>query len=95
MGISETYVHSPVNVKSANLDSMTSNELASPAVRLGSYLLELLFSVITLGIGWLIWSFVIWGKGTTPGHQAVKLFIVNEKTGQVFSWVKCLLGNSL
>jgi hypothetical protein len=33
---------------------MNSNELASPAVRLGSYLLEALFALITLGIGWLI-----------------------------------------
>ena len=65
---------------------MNSNELASPAVRLGSYLLEALFTVITLGIGWLIWSFIVWGKGTTPGHQIVNLYIVNEKTGETFSW---------
>ena len=65
---------------------MNSNELASPAVRLGSYLLEALFTLITLGIGWLVWSFIIWGKGTTPGHQTVNLYIVNEKTGEIFSW---------
>jgi hypothetical protein len=86
VGGPENYVRPPANVKSANLGAVYSNEFASPAVRLGSYLIEALFTVVTLGIGWLIWSFVIWGKGTTPGHQVVKLYIVNEKTGQVFSW---------
>ncbi len=65
---------------------MSTNELASPAVRLGSYLLEALFTVITLGIGWLIWSFIIWGRGTTPGHQIVNLYVVSEKTGAPFTW---------
>jgi uncharacterized RDD family membrane protein YckC len=65
---------------------MNSNELATPAVRLGSYLLEALFTLVTLGIGWLIWSFIVWGKGTTPGHQVVRLYVVNEKTGKEFSW---------
>jgi uncharacterized RDD family membrane protein YckC len=65
---------------------MNTEELASPAVRLGSYLLEAVFTVITLGIGWLIWSFIIWSKGTTPGHQIVNLYVVSEKTGQTFTW---------
>jgi hypothetical protein len=69
-----------------SIGDMSTNELASPAVRLGSYLLEALFTVITLGIGWLIWSFIIWGKGTTPGHQIVNLYVVSEKTGAPFTW---------
>ena len=77
---------SPVNELANTLDTMNTNELASPGVRLGSYLLESLFTVVTLGIGWLIWSFIIWGKGTTPGHQVVRLYVVSEKTGQAFSW---------
>ena len=65
-------------------DSAT--ELASPGARLGSYLLEALLAIFTLGIGWLIWSFVIWGQGTTPGHKILKQYIVNEKTGKDFTW---------
>ena len=61
-------------------------ELASPGARLGSHLLELLLAVVTLGIGWLIWSFIIWGQGTTPGHKILKQYIVNEKTGKEFTW---------
>ena len=61
-------------------------ELASPGARLGSHLLELLLAVVTLGIGWLVWSFIIWGQGTTPGHKILKQYIVNEKTGKEFTW---------
>jgi hypothetical protein len=82
----KTSLTTPVNQPTNTLDTINTNELASPGVRLGSYLLESLFTVITLGIGWLIWSFVIWGKGTTPGHQVVRLYVVSEKTGQAFSW---------
>lgn len=82
----KTRLTSSVNLPTDTVDTMNRNELASPGVRLGSYLLEALFTVFTLGIGWLIWSFIIWGKGTTPGHQVVRLYIVSEKTGQTFSW---------
>jgi uncharacterized RDD family membrane protein YckC len=61
-------------------------ELASPGARLGSYLLEALLAIVTLGIGWLIWSFVLWGKGTTPGHKVLRQYVVNEKTGKDFTW---------
>jgi uncharacterized RDD family membrane protein YckC len=60
--------------------------LATAGARLGSYLLEAALVVVTLGIGWLIWSFIVWGKGTTPGHQILKQYVVNESTGETFSW---------
>ena len=65
-------------------DSAT--ELATPGARLGSHLLEALLAIVTLGIGWLVWSFVIWGQGTTPGHKVLKQYIVSEKTGKEFTW---------
>ena len=61
-------------------------QLASPGARLGSYLLEAVLAIVTLGIGWLIWSFVLWGKGTTPGHKVLRQYVVNEKTGEDFTW---------
>ena len=60
--------------------------IASPGVRLGAFLLDCVFAVITLGIGWIIWSLVVWGKGTTPGHQVLKVYIVDAKTNQFCSW---------
>ena len=66
--------------------SAAGEPLATPAVRLGSFALEIVFAVLTLGIGWLIWSLIVWGKGTTPGHQILRLYIVDAKTGRTASW---------
>jgi len=72
--------------------SLSSKEpLASAGARLGAHLMEALLSVVTLGIGWLIWSFVEWGKGTTPGHKVLKQYIVDEKTGETFGWGRMAL----
>lgn len=66
--------------------SAAGEPLATPAVRLGAFLLEMLFIVVTLGIGWIVWSLVAWGKGTTPGHQVVRLYIVDDKSGKTATW---------
>ena len=63
----------------------------TPGARLGAFLMDALLSVVTLGIGWLIWSLIVWGKGTTPGHQVLKQKVVDEKTGQTFSWGRMAL----
>lgn len=70
---------------------MPKEPLASAGARLGAYLLEAVLVVLTLGVGWLIWSFVVWGKGTTPGHQILKQFVVKEETGETFSWGRMAL----
>ena len=67
-----------------NSSPISREPLASAGARLGSHLMEALLAVVTLGIGWLIWSFVEWGKGTTPGHKVLKQYIVDEKTGETF-----------
>ena len=65
--------------------------LASAGARLGAHLMEGLLALVTLGIGWIIWSFVEWGKGTTPGHKVLKQYIVDEKTGKTFTWGRMAL----
>ena len=66
--------------------SVAGEKLATPAVRLGAYALELVFLIFTLFIGWAIWSLVAWGKGTTPGHQILRLYIVDAKSGRTATW---------
>ena len=70
---------------------MSDSQVATPMARLGAHLLEMVLSVVTLGIGWLIWSFIVWGKGTTPAHQILKQYVVDSKTGETFSWGKMFL----
>jgi uncharacterized RDD family membrane protein YckC len=69
----------------------TQKTLASPGARFGSYLMEYLLLFVTLGVGWLIWSLIVWDKGTTPGHQVLKQTIVDEKTHEPFSWGRMAL----
>jgi uncharacterized RDD family membrane protein YckC len=43
--------------------------------------LDVLLAVITLGIGWFIWSIFLWQKSTSPGKQMLGLFVIDTKTG--------------
>lgn len=78
--------NSPSNSQPVGAHSTNGEPLATPAVRLGGYVLELLLLVVTLGIGWIIWSLIVWSKGTTPGHHVLRLYIVDEKTGRTATW---------
>lgn len=68
------------------LVSALGEPIATPGVRLGSFLLECLLAVVTLGIGWIIWSLIVWGRGTTPGHQVLRLYVVDAKSGRTATW---------
>jgi uncharacterized RDD family membrane protein YckC len=46
-------------------------ELASRGRRVGAFFLAIPLSVVTLGIGYLIWGLVVWGKGTSPALQVL------------------------
>jgi uncharacterized RDD family membrane protein YckC len=54
--------------------------------RLGGYALDCALAVLTLGIGWMIWSFVVWGEGQTPAKKILKMRTVNATTGNAASW---------
>lgn len=75
-----------VSANSSQLVSELGEPIATPGVRLGSFLLECLFAVVTLGIGWIIWSLIVWGRGTTPGHQVLRLYVVDAKSGRTATW---------
>ena len=49
-------------------------ELASIARRLAARFLDSLIIVFTLYIGWLIWSFIVYGRGQSPGKQLVGIY---------------------
>ena len=54
-------------------ENPTSAVLATPQHRLGGYLVDQLLSVITLYVGWFIWSLFLWREGQTPGKRLVKI----------------------
>ena len=54
--------------------------------RLGAYALDAVLAVLTLGIGWLIWSLIVWGEGQTPAKKILKIRVRNYETGGVATW---------
>jgi uncharacterized RDD family membrane protein YckC len=54
--------------------------LSSPWRRLGGHLLDGLLIVLTLLIGWLVWSIIVWGRGQTPAKQLLGMRVLNRET---------------
>ncbi len=59
---------------------------ASIRHRLGGYFLDLALALITLGIGWVIWSLVVWRNGQTPAKQILKMRVVAEESRTNATW---------
>lgn len=54
--------------------------------RLGAIVLDATLMILTLGIGWLIWSFIVWGEGQTPAKKILKLRTINFTNGRPATW---------
>ena len=53
--------------------------------RLGALALDGVFFFLTFGIGWLIWSIIVWGEGQTPAKKILKIRVHNSVHGRVAS----------
>ena len=60
--------------------------LASRGRRVGAYFLSILLAIVTLGIGYLIWGLIVWGKGTSPALQVLGMRAWKPADGKVASW---------
>ena len=61
-------------------------QYASFQHRLGAYALDSVLSFLTFGIGWLIWSMIVWGEGQTPGKKILRIRVRHFETGTVATW---------
>jgi uncharacterized RDD family membrane protein YckC len=59
--------------------------------RLGAYLLDVLLAIVTLLIGWLIWSLIVWGRGQSPGKQLLNMRVIRSDSHVVVSWGRMAL----
>ena len=48
-----------------------------------------------MGIGWLIWTLIVWGNGQTPAKQLLNMKVVDATTHQVATWGKMALRDFL
>jgi uncharacterized RDD family membrane protein YckC len=60
--------------------------LTSVGKRLGQFLLDWLLATVTLFIGWIIWSIIIWDQGQTPAMQLLHIRAVKVDTKRTASW---------
>ena len=78
----------PANVES-DLDTAQpelSSMLASKGRRLGAFLLEPVLVAVTLVIGWLIWSLIVYSRGQTPAKQVLGMRVIRLEGHQTASW---------
>jgi uncharacterized RDD family membrane protein YckC len=66
-------------------------QLSSKAKRFGEYLLEILLFIVTLGIGWIIWSLIVWGRGQTPAKQVLGMRVIRPATAETATWGRMAL----
>ena len=60
------------------LDPRGTVKMASRLSRLGSAIVNVLLFILTLGIGWIIWWFIVAPKGQNPGKAVVGLRAVTR-----------------
>lgn len=65
--------------------------LASGWIRIEEAVVELLLFVGTLGIGWLVWWIVAWGRGDSPAKQVLALRVVRSGDRQLPGFRKMAL----
>ncbi len=47
--------------------------LAPVGRRVGAWFLSFLLFIVTLGIGWIIWGAILWGRGQSPAFSVLKM----------------------
>lgn len=73
--------------------------LSTAGKRLGANILDAILAIVTLGIGWLIWSAITWSKGQTPAKSLLGMRCVRVDTGRAATWgtmaLRELIGKSV
>jgi hypothetical protein len=65
--------------------------LVPAGARFGAFLLDVLLALVTLGIGYFIWSLVTWADGQTPAKKMLGHVVADPVTGVPFDWGRMAL----
>jgi uncharacterized RDD family membrane protein YckC len=60
--------------------------LASHARRIGAWFLAIVLFIVTLGIGYIIWGLIVWGRGQTPTYQVLGMRCWRPDSNGVATW---------
>ncbi len=61
-------------------------ELAGVGRRVAAWFLAIPLSIVTLGIGYIIWGAIVWARGQTPTYQVLGMRCWRPETGRVAGW---------
>ena len=61
-------------------------QLASVGRRIGAYFLAIPLFIVTLGIGYVVWGLIAWGRGQSPALQVLGMRCWRPETRQVAGW---------
>ena len=61
-------------------------QLASVGRRIGAFFLAIPLSIVTLGIGYVIWGLIVWGRGQTPALQVLGMRCWRPESGRIAGW---------
>ena len=74
------------NSGDGNLVPNSNLKYASFQHRLGAEALDSAFMLLTLWIGWVIWSLVVWGEGQTPAKKILKIRVLSAQNNKPATW---------
>ncbi len=61
-------------------------QLAGVGRRIGAFFLSIVLSIVTLGIGYVIWGLIVWGRGQTPSLQVLGMRVWRPESGKTASF---------
>jgi len=61
-------------------------QVASVGIRVGAFFLSGLLSLVTLGIGYMIWGIITWANGQTPTQQVLGIRCWKPQEGVTANW---------
>jgi hypothetical protein len=65
--------------------------LVTAGGRFGALLLDGLLMLVTLGIGWIVWSLFTWSDGQSPAKKLLGHVVADPITGAAFDWGRMAL----
>lgn len=64
--------------------------LAGPGRRFAGFLLELTLILLTIFVGWAIWSAFVYRRGQTPAKQLLRMYVMREDGTRSGGWYTLL-----
>jgi uncharacterized RDD family membrane protein YckC len=61
-------------------------QVASVGIRVGAFFLAPLLTLVTLGIGYMIWGLITWANGQTPTQQVLGIRCWKPQEGVTANW---------